>query len=353
MIDVADFFSGCGGSSAGFRNAGLNIVLGIDNDPDSSATFRRNFPESESVLQDIRLLQPSDLHPLFSKMRSRPLLLSACAPCQPFTHQRTGRLDKDQRSTLLDEIHRFVRVFRPEYVFLENVAGLQRFRSDTGPLGRFIALLDTLGYKSHSEVLKAQDYGVPQYRRRFVLVASLLGDIEWPPTRTHGPGTANPEFETVWDCIGSLPPIDAGGSDVVVDCHRAARLSELNLERISLTPAGGGRLDWPKRLQLDCHEEHSGHTDVYGRLHKNRPAAALTTRCISLSNGRYGHPVQNRAISVREAARLQTFSDSFTFDGSLTSMARQIGNAVPVKFAEAFGNHIVNHFRNFNMTGVA
>ena len=343
VIDVADFFCGCGGTSAGLRNVGMNIVAGIDNDPEAGASFGKNFPEAELFLQDIRLLQPYDLHPFLPRERCRPLLFSACAPCQPFTKQRTKKNKTDKRVSLLDEFHRFVREFRPEYVFIENVAGLQHLSSDEGPLGRFSDLLEELGYAKSSGVLRAQDYGVPQYRQRFVLLASLLGKFEWPPKATHGPGTRNTQFETVWNWIGNLPEIAAGEDDPRINNHRAANLSGLNLKRIALTPAGGGRRDWPVELKLPCHEGYTGHTDVYGRLHKDRPAAALTTRCISLSNGRYGHPVQNRAISVREAARLQTFEDSFEFEGSMTSIARQIGNAVPVKFAETFGKHIPDY----------
>ena len=346
MIDVADFFCGCGGTSAGLQKAGLNIVLGIDNDPDSGTTFAKNFPNSDFLLQDICSLQPYDLYSYFPKIRVRPLFFSACAPCQPFTRQRTLPKPEDDRSSLLDEIHRFIRVFRPEYIFVENVAGLQNFSSDEGPLGRFFKLLQELAYEVGSGVLRAQDYGVPQYRRRFVLLASSLGHIAWPPAATHGPDTANLEFETVWSWIGNLPPLRAGDSHPTFANHRAARLSELNLERITHTPLGGGRHNWPKHLTLDCHSDHDGHTDVYGRLHKDRPAAALTTRCISLSNGRFGHPTQNRALSVREAARLQTFDDSFSFEGSLNSMARQIGNAVPVRFAEIFGRYILEHYEH-------
>lgn len=354
MIDVADFFSGCGGTCAGLRNAGLNILVGIDNDRDAGATFKKNFPEAHFLLRDVRTLQPYDLFPYFCRERERPLLFSACAPCQPFTKQRTEKRNKDDRGTLLEEFHRFVQVFRPEYVFIENVAGLQTFSPEDGPLGNFLTVLNLLDYKTHSGVLRAQDYGVPQYRRRFVLLASLLGDFTWPPTETHGPGTENPHFETVWNSIGNLPQIEAGEVSIEVNNHQAANLSRLNLMRIANTPLGGGRRDWPKELRLDCHNGHTGHSDVYGRLHKDRPAAALTTRCISLSNGRYGHPDQDRAISVREAARLQTFSDCFEFCGSMTSMARQIGNAVPVQFAEVFGYHVYEHYQDhISMYGAA
>ena len=350
MIDVADFFCGCGGTSAGLRKAGMNIVVGIDNDFDSGVTFSKNFPDAEFVLQDIRLLQPYDLVPYLPKNRLRPLLFSACAPCQPFTRQRTRLKTEDDRSSLLDEVHRFVRVFRPEYIFVENVAGLQNFSSEQGPLRRFCDLLKELGYDSGSGILRAQDYGVPQYRRRFVLLASSISCIEWPPAPTHGPDTKHFEFETVWKWIGNLPPIGAGESDPTIPNHRAANLSELNLKRIAHTPPSGGRHDWPEHLMLNCHYAHDGHTDVYGRLHKDKPAAALTTRCISLSNGRFGHPTQNRALSVREAARLQTFDDSFRFEGSLNSMARQIGNAVPVKLAEAFGRYVSEHYERGPLT---
>ena len=344
VIDVADFFCGCGGTSAGMRNAGMHIVAGIDNDSEAGASFEKNFPEAVFVFQDIRLLQPYDLYPLFPRARYRPLLFSACAPCQPFTKQRTKKYSRDNRVSLLDEFHRFVQVFRPEYIFIENVAGLQHLNADEGPLGRFNDLLDQLKYTKASGVLRAQDYGVPQYRQRFVLLASLLGKFEWPPRATHGPGTGNCHFETVWNSIGNLPAIAAGEEDGTILNHRAANLSALNLKRIALTPPGGGRRHWPEELRLPCHEGHTGHSDVYGRLHKDRPASALTTRCISLSNGRYGHPTQDRAISVREAARLQTFKDVFEFEGTMTSMARQIGNAVPVKFAQEFGNHIWQHY---------
>ena len=299
IIDVADFFCGCGGTTAGLRSAGMNIIAGIDNDPEAGATFKRNFPEAEFILQDICLLQPYDLYPYLPRERRRPLLFSACAPCQPFTKQRTQKNKADNRVSLLDEFHRFVRVYRPEYIFVENVAGLQHLNSNEGPLGRFIELLSELGYTKSSGVLRAQEFGVPQYRQRFVLLATLLGTFDWPPVATHGPSTCDQPFETVWDWIGNLPEIRAGEEDATVINHRAANLSHLNLRRIALTPPGGGRRDWPKELTLACHDGHSGHTDVYGRLHKNRPAAALTTRCISLSNGRYGHPTQNRAISVR------------------------------------------------------
>ena len=344
-MQAIDFFCGCGGTSAGLRRAGVEILAGIDCDPDAGSTFRKNFPNAQFFLEDIRKFQPYNLAPILDRDRSLPLIFSACAPCQPFTKQKTSKRIEDDRSVLLDEFHRFVLVFRPDYIFLENVPGFQKTETKIGPLGRFLRLLQDLGYRFDLKEPEARAYGVPQVRKRLVLIASQLGDIK-VPAPTHGPGTGNPRYECVWKWIGNLPKIRAGESHAQVKNHRAAVLSKKNLERIAATPEGGGRLDWPENLQLKCHDGHSGHTDVYGRLNKYKPAAALSTRCISYSNGRYGHPTQDRAISVREAARLQTFDDSFEFDGNLNSMARQIGNAVPVLLAEVFARHFRSHFES-------
>jgi DNA (cytosine-5)-methyltransferase 1 len=147
----------------------------------------------------------------------------------------------------------------------------------------------------------------------------------------------------VQDWIGNLPRIRAGETHPDDQDHQAALLSDINLKRIALTPEGGNRESWPQNLWLDCHRDHKGHTDVYGRLSWNKPAAGLTTRCISYSNGRFGHPEQNRAISVREAACLQTFPRHYAFRGNLNSRARQIGNAVPPLMAQRFGEAILEH----------
>ncbi len=202
------------------------------------------------------------------------------------------------------------------------------------------------------DTISSADYGVPQTRRRLVLVASKLAPIAIPPP-THGPATGEPH-STVREWIGSLPPIADGRQEPEADSHRAMRLSRLNLERIRATPEGGDRRDWPQRLWPDCHRGgFDGHTDVYGRLSWDKPAPTLTTKCISYSNGRFGHPSQDRALSAREAARLQTFSASFQFAGSLTAQARQIGNAVPVVLARHFGRHLVDHAAEARLMSVA
>lgn len=341
MIKVFDFFCGCGGTSAGFERAGMKIALGIDRDADASATFKRNFPKAKTLSADIAELPVSDLAKLVPNDPRSPLLFAGCAPCQPFSKQNRAPRDKDdERRPLLLDFLRFIEHFKPELVFVENVPGLQR--ADGAPLTLFIEMLIRLGYFHDVARVDAVKYGVPQRRLRLVLVASRLGPIAIPPP-THGRGTRR-RIRTVRDAIVHLPPVAAGETHRRIANHQAANLSALNLKRIRATPASGGRLDWPAGLQLTCHSTgHDGHTDVYGRLSWDQPASCLTTRCISLSNGRFGHPVQNRALTVREAACLQTFPRSFRFEGTLQSTARQVGNAVPVKLSEAFGLAFVEH----------
>ena len=342
-IEVVDFFSGCGGTSAGLREAGMKILLGIDQDVEAGSTYRLNFPKAGFICRDIRQISTWELEPYIHRPRHRPLLFSACAPCQPFSKQNREQSASDARATLLDDFLRFVRRFRPDYIFLENVPGIQRIDPSNGPIGRFVRLVERLDYRVVWKVIDALNYGVPQTRRRFVLAASLIGEIGLPE-KTHGRSKGLAPPATVGEWIGDLPAIPEGGEDDSVPNHRAARLSPLNKERIAKTPEGGDRRDWPDELVLPCHRDHAGHTDVYGRLRRDRPASTLTTRCISLSNGRFGHPTQDRALSIREAACLQTFPRDFRFSGSLCSMAIQVGNAVPVLLARKVGEMINAHF---------
>ena len=221
--------------------------------------------------------------------------------------------------------------------------GLRDGAAGRGVFLNFTQKLEGLDYKTSHGVVRSQDYGVPQRRTRLVLLASRLGPIGFPP-KTHGPGTARPTYATVADWIGKLPAIAAGETHPRVPNHRAAGLSPLNLRRIRATPAGGGWQDLPDDLLPQSRKSgFSGFTDVYGRLRWDSPAPALTTRCISYSNGRFGHPQQDRAISVREAACLQTFPTDFVFTGSLNSQARQVGNAVPAILAQQFGEFVISH----------
>lgn len=343
-IKVFDFFAGCGGASAGLRTAGLEIALGLDNDVDAARTFQTNFPEAEFVCADIEDVPEDSLDRVVGRWIDHPLLFNACAPCQLFSRQRRGTTAPDDaRLALLNYLLPFVRRYQPELIFAENVPGLR-----DGSAGREVFLgftreLQALGYETSHKVVRSQDYGVPQRRARLVLLASRIGRIEFP-LKTHGPGTRRATYATVADWIGELPEISAGETHPFVPNHRAAGLSPTNLQRIRATPPGGGWRNLPLRLLPESRKSgFAGFTDVYGRLRWDAQAPALTTRCISYSNGRFGHPSQDRAISVREAACLQTFPLDFVFTGSLNSQARQVGNAVPVLLAQQLGRCFVAH----------
>ena len=347
-VDLADFFAGCGGTTRGFADVGIRPLLAVDWDEDAAATYRLNFPETKFITRDIRDVSADEVDEALSPRSESIRLFAGCAPCQPFSGHRHGPTASDSRSFLLLEFLRFVKALDPELIFVENVPGMQRLSTSQGPLAEFVAELSRTHCVS-VDTISSADYGVPQTRRRLVLLASRLGPIELP-VPTHGPQGGS-SHSTVRDWIGPLPPIMAGQEDPEFSNHRAMRLSALNLERIRATPEGGDRRDWPRRLWPYCHRGgFDGHTDVYGRLSWDSPAPTLTTKCLSYSNGRFGHPNQDRALSAREAARLQTFPDSFQFTGSLTSQGKQIGNAVPVVLARHFGRHILDHVTEMKQT---
>lgn len=346
-VQVYDFFAGCGGASCGFRAAGMEISFALDHDADAKESFGVNFPCTHFEFADVRDVSVEKVQQRVEASRPNPVLFSGCAPCQPFTKQNTERpsMDEDERVPLLACFARFVEICRPDLVFVENVPGLQKLDRAREPFGGFLSRLEAAGYKVDYRPVKLAKYGVPQSRRRLVLMGSRCGAIHLPD-ETHGPGTPKGRYETVRDWICHLPPIDAGEEDETVPNHRAANLSKRNLERIQATPEGGGNRDWPEHLKLECHKGFSGYSDAYGRMSWNALASGLTTRCTSYSNGRFGHPEQHRAISIREAACLQTFPEDFLFEGSMASMARQIGNAVPVRLATLIGHQFIEHLKD-------
>jgi len=348
---VMDFFSGCGGASQGLRQAGYDIVLGLDFDKDAAASYRANFPEASFIEGDIREISEGDVAAVIRARNpeQQPLLMAACAPCQPFSAQNKFKSEKDNRSTLLDETHRFIRELMPEYIMIENVPGIQKVDENAeGPYKRFISFITELGYHYKAFIAKSEQYGVPQKRKRFVLLASRLGEI-YIPLATHGEGLK--PYTTVRDFIGGYPLLEAGKSCSKDSLHVSAAMKEINQIRIKHTPEGGDRRNWPPQLVNKCHKNYKGHTDTYGRMSWHLPAPTLTTKCHSYSNGRFGHPDtnQNRAISIREASRLQTFPKDYVFHGTLGAMARQIGNAVPCKLAEQFGLAINHHYSSYQI----
>lgn len=346
-VCVADFFCGCGGTSAGLRSAGMEIVFGLDFDSEAAKTYRRNFPEAPFMERDIGKVKPIEVAAVIGPLRG-PLLLSACAPCQPYS-SFGGAKKRDPRRTLLLRLLPFLERLQPDLVLVENVPGLHAQRAPAGTFARFCKALRDAGFHVVSAVVDCQYYGVPQRRRRLIVMASRYGPIEIPaPTHGRAPGLL--PVSTVSEWIGDLPAISAGEAHSSVPNHLASALTELNLKRLEATPPGGGRADWPPELRLTCHAEHHGHCDVYGRMRGDAPAPALTTKCTSISNGRFGHPVQDRPITVREAASLQTFARDFIFEGGIKSATRQIGNAVPVLLAQKMGEAFLSHLSDHAIT---
>lgn len=341
-IRVADFFSGCGGTSAGLRSAGMEVVFGLDFEPYSAATFRRNFPEAKFIERDIRLVAPEEVAKLVEG--TGPLLVAACAPCQPYSSFVRRRRAAVSDRTLLLRLVPFLELMRPQFVLIENVPGLDT-KAPAGTFARFCKALRRLGFAIDWRVVDCQEYGVPQRRRRLVLLGSRLGQPGFPEP-THGRGQGRIPASVVRDWIQDLPALAAGETHADIPNHTASSLTDLNLRRLQASQPGGDRFAWPRDLWLACHAEHQGHSDVYGRMAWDAPSPALTTKCTSISNGRFGHPDQDRPISVREAASLQTFPRDFTFVGGIKNATRQVGNAVPVLLAQRMGEHIVKHMND-------
>jgi DNA (cytosine-5)-methyltransferase 1 len=332
-----DFFCGAGGLTRGLLDAGISVLAGIDIDPECKGTYEFNNPRVKFVTADIRKIGLTDLKRLVRGKPFGEMLFAGGAPCQPFSPQRKGD-DRPADATLLREFGRLVSLARPGQVLVENVPGIARVEGNS-TFKRFLSILRKCGYRYTFDIVDAKQYGVPQTRRRLILMAMRRAQPSFPIVR-FGCGPKKQPFRTVRQAIAHFPPIKAGNRHETVPNHVAACISAMNLERLKSTPRDGGdRRSWPGKLRLNCHKgDYKGHTDVYGRLAWDRPAPTLTGRCNSISNGRYGHPTQHRAISLREAAALQTFPDGYIFFGSNNHIALQIGNSVPVRLAEELGN---------------
>ena len=337
-LKAVDFFCSAGGVTCGFRQAGIDVLGGIDIDESCKETYERN-NQAKFLAADVSRLPKKEVGKFFKiRKNQRNLIFVGCSPCQYYSNIKTDKTKSSETRLLLEDFKEFVEYYRPGYVFVENVPGLDK--KPDSPLGRFKNFLQSEGYFFDDGVVNAKNFGVPQNRRRYVLIATRLKrKIELP----------KPEKEnvrTVRELIGDpilFPPIEAGHIDYSERKHSSAKLSPLNLKRIMATKHNGGdRRRWDKELQPSCYENHDGHYDVYGRMYWDRPAPTITTRFISYSNGRYGHPEQNRAISLREGAILQSFPYEYKFySQSQGEIAKMIGNAVPPELARRIAQSII------------
>lgn len=344
-IEVVDLFCGTGGLSYGMKSQGLHILSGYDIDPTCRFAYETN-NEAKFNYKDIREVRGEDVKRRYSRNSIR--VLAGCAPCQPFSsYAHTNKKKDPNKYDLLYEFGRLVKEVQPDIVTMENVPSILSF-SLKPVFPDFVNTLRKEGYKVKYQVVFCPDYGIPQTRRRLVLLASRLGSISLIEK------TNTPEnYKTVGDVIRDLEPIEAGGMSTTDPLHRCRSLTDINLQRIQNTPYGGSWKDWPEELLLDCHRKESGKSfgSVYGRMKWEEPSPTITTECTGIGNGRFGHPEQDRAISIREAALLQTFPITYRFfekesEVSLKSAARYIGNAVPPRLGEVIAESIKIHIRN-------
>ena len=340
-LKAIDFFCGAGGMSYGLSQAGIRILGGVDQDADCKGTYERNIESARYLQHDISSLSEQALRDFFGiEPNDDELIFCGCSPCQIWSKVRTDRTRSKQTAFLLQHFERFISYFRPGYVVIENVPGLKI--KDRAILPQLLNFLTEQSYSYSDGIVNANHYGVPQHRRRYLLIATRLHD------QVSLPVPYKKQTLTVRAAIGRqsrLPVLAAGELDGEDPLHRAAILSKKNLKRIRKTPPNGGdRRSWSgiASLQLDAYKDNDKmFADVYGRMYWDRPAPTITTRFNSLSNGRFGHPEQHRAISLREGAILQTFPRKFEFVGANNvSISRQIGNAVPPKMARRLGSHI-------------
>lgn len=349
-IKVVDLFCGVGGLTHGLQKAGLNVVAGIDNDATCRYAYETN-NNSRFIEDDIAELGSHKIEALFEGATIK--ILVGCAPCQRFSKQakkylQTFNHETDKRWNLLRSFEKYISEIRPTIVSMENVPELCKYDI----FKDFYHTLINLGYKVNYKIVDCSKYGLPQRRRRLVLLASTLGDIKL---------LAESDFKskrTVRDAIGSLPKIEAGETDKKDPLHKCAGLSEINKERIKQSKPGGTWRDWDETLLPNCYKKKTGisYTSVYGRMEWDKPSPTITTQFFIYGTGRYGHPEQNRALSLREGAMLQTFPIDYKFFEnpgiiSIGTIARHIGNAVPVDLGTIIGKSIIKHLGEHNKYG--
>lgn len=347
-VEVVDLFCGVGGLTYGLRQSGLNVVAGFDIEESCKYPYEYN-NHTHFHCKNIRDVSVDEINQCYSNDAIKVLV--GCAPCQPFSqmsfkyqnNEKTKR-ENDSRYDLLLEFSRLIKGVQPDIVSMENVPKIR----ETKVFNEFLDVLKNIGYNVDYKVVYCPDYGIPQNRRRFVLLAA----------KKHGAKLLDKIFTkdkylTVRDAIGDLPSVKSGEVDAVDVLHQTAKLSDINLKRIKASKPGGTWKDWPEELRCECHRKQSGqtYTSVYGRMCWDNIAPTITTQFYCFGTGRYGHPEQDRALTLREGAMIQTFPKDYRFvepntKFTLKEVARKIGNAVPVKLGEIIGRSIIKYLNS-------
>jgi DNA (cytosine-5)-methyltransferase 1 len=349
-LRAVDFFCSGGGMSFGMQSSGIQVLAGIDIDESCRETYTNNIKGAEFIQADVFDLTEAELENKLSiRKNDDKLILIGCSPCQFWSIIHTDKKKSEKSKNLLNEFKRFVKYFMPGFVVVENVPGVLRKKEESG-LEKFINWLIESNYKVHFDVHEVSDYGVPQHRKRFTLIANRVTNTEVIPLKTEN------KKVTVKDVLGErngFSKIPQGHKDDTSFLHTVAGLSEKNLKRLSITPKdGGNRLvyAYDKELAPRCHYgKIDSFKDIYGRMWWDKPSPTITTKFFSISNGRFAHPDEDRAISLREGATLQSFPKDYIFCGtSISNIARMIGNAVPPKYAEAIAKSIIENHKKCN-----
>ena len=339
-IYCVDLFCGTGGLTYGLQNAGIEVLAGLDVERKVEWPYEEN-TGARFVHADLMNYPLEDIRDLYPELgRGDKTMLAGCAPCQPFSSYGRTRKRQGERQVLVERFADAIEAVQPDIVTMENVPPLTKHAS----FAKLLDALDRNGYSTKWKVVDCADYGVPQHRKRLVMIA---GRGEEPPF----PEPLSRPAATVKDAIYHLPPIEAGETHPDDPLHKASGLSELNLRRIRASKPGGTWLDWPEELRSPCHRRSSGSTykNVYARMEWDKPSPTITTQFNGFGTGRFGHPEQDRAISLREGALLQSFPEWWRFVSEddpieIEPIARAIGNAVPPLLAEAIGECIVKRF---------
>jgi DNA (cytosine-5)-methyltransferase 1 len=344
---AVELFCGAGGMAHGFFLEGIDVLVGFDVDKTCKYSYEKN-NSARFEEKNVSVLEGHEIKKLYPASSIK--ILAGCAPCQLFSpYARTKKKESDKWK-LLYEFSRIVNQVHPDIVTMENVPTLISYNKGKVFLD-FVENLKREGYHLWYDIVNCLNYGIPQHRRRLVLLASRLGDITLIQS-TH----SSEEYLTVEDTISGLEPIGAGAVNKEDPLHRSRNLTPKNMLRIRATPEGGDWHCWPRELILECHKKESGKSfkSVYGRMSWREHSPTITTEFIGLGNGRFGHPAQNRAISLREAALLQTFPFYYDFidpkaDFSAHRIAVHIGNAVPVRLGQIIAKSIKKHIEAVNL----
>ena len=331
--------------SCGMQQAGIEVIAGIEIDEACRLTYEANIKEAKFIHKDVIEFKTSELGNIINiKKNDDKLIFIGCSPCQFWSVMRTDKTQSRASKNLLCEFLKFIEYYNPGYIIVENVPGILKNITES-KLKLFIEALKKRNYNVQYKIVNLNDYGVPQSRKRFTLLANRIGEELLFPN-------IKPTKPTVRSTIGNynkFPKIGAGHKDTTNFMHTTAGLSEINIKRLKLTPCDGGtRENWADTdMQLETYKRNNVcFKDTYGRMFWDKPAPTITTKFFSISNGRFAHPEQLRPISLREGAALQTFPNDYKFKGTSTAgIAKMIGNAVPPHYSKQLGLAIINSFR--------